>query len=197
MNHSPVTFAVVISGLIAVAGLGSGCQVPRALRSTESKLFPWKNQTDREPYTFEDRHDSETYVPESDEETPRLRLPPEPAVVPPSGPSLRSVPNTNPMPAPPAVENETPQARRWFPTRPGLAAPRVPQVSRETISESDSEGLPPARVTYESQELDDEPTTDANPEQSSNTQPRLFRPASSAKNLFDSMKRKLGRSETQ
>ncbi len=189
MNHRPTTFAVLTTGLIVAAGFGGGCQSPRVLRSFEVPKFPWKRHVDREPYSDDNDHDTKSYVPESYDEVPGLRLPPEPEVVPQRAPNLRAVP----MPVPPAVENEAKEARRWLPTRSNHSTTQVPQVSRETYSESDEFNLPPARVTYDEQEFTEEPIITPAPEAISNSQPRLFRPASTAKNMFDSMKRKLGR----
>ncbi|MBC7818603.1 MAG: hypothetical protein IAG10_17075 [Planctomycetaceae bacterium] len=198
MNFRPTAFVVVTSGLIVAAGIISGCQVPRAVRSWETPSFPWRRNHEPRPSVSEDRFGSETYVPEGFEtplRTPQqpvpeqrnLRLPPDPSFTP------EPVPNDRPAPVPPALEIEAPQARRWMPSRPSNRMASAPQTTRESESTSDAFNLPPARVTYESEATTDEPIITPAPEPQSSSQPRLFRPAGTAKNMYESVKRKFSR----
>ena len=147
--------------------------------------------------------DSETYVPEANDvpnsiprptypqpaipDQPKLRLPPEP--------TFQSDPATDlrPIPVPPAVEGDAPQARRWKPSQPNRPAAQGPQYTSQSESSVEDFNLPPARVTYNTESTTEEPTITPAPQSSSASQPRLFRPAGSAKNMFDTMKRKLSR----
>ena len=191
----PTAFVVVTSGLIVAAGLSSGCQVPRAVRSFETPPFPWRRGPVSRPSPDEYRPGSETYVPETFD-APRsipqpqfpeqrgLRLPPEPSFNPVPAPDQR------PIPVPPAVDVESPQARRWMPSRPNRQAASVSQSTRVSESVPDDLSLPPARVTYNAEGTSEEPVITPAPEHQSNSQPRLFRPAGTAKNMFESVKRK-------
>lgn len=198
MSFRPTTFVVVTTGLIAAAGL-TGCQTPRTLRSFELPSVPWRRTPQPRPRYEEDHGASETYLPEAAEvpqptypqptvpDQPKLRLPPEP--------TFQSDPanNLRPIPAPPAVEVEAPQARRWKPSQPNQPAAQGPQYTSQSESSLEDFNLPPARVTYNSETITEEPDITPTPEPSSASQPRLFRPAGSAKNMFDTMKRKLSR----
>ncbi len=196
MNFRPTVLVVATSGLIVAAGILSGCQVPRAVRSWEPRSYPWRWGQQPRPSVSEDRVESDTYVPDEFEapvripqqpipEQRNLRLPPEPSFAP------EPAPNDRPVPVPPALEIEAPQARRWIPSRPSNRMASAPQTTRESDSAADEFNLPPARVTYESEAVSDEPTTA--PESQSSSQPRLFRPAGTAKNVYESMKRKFSR----
>ncbi len=202
MSFRPTTFVVVTTGLIAAAGL-TGCQVPRSVRSFELQSFSWRRMPQSHPRHEEDRTDSETYVPESVDvsnsipqptypqptvpDQPKLRLPPEPTF--PSDPAT----NLRPIPVPPAVEVGAPQARRWKPSQPNRPAAQGPQYTSQSESSVEDFDLPPARVTYNNETTTEEPATTPAPEPSSASQPQLFRPAGSAKNMFETMKRKLSR----
>lgn len=198
MNFRPTILVVATSGLIVAAGIISGCQVPRAVRSWEPRTYPWRWGQQPQPSVSEDRGESETYVPENFEALPRirqqpipeqrnLRLPPEPTFAP------EPAPNDRPVPVPPALEIEAPQARRWMPARPSNRLASAPQTTHESESAADEYNLPPARVTYESEATTDEPATTPTPESQSSSQPRLFRPAGTAKNVYESVKRKFSR----
>lgn len=202
MSFRPTTFVVVTTGLIAAAGL-TGCQIPRSLRSFELRSFSWRRMSQPHRRHEESRADSETYVPESADvpnsipqptypqptvsDQPKLRLPPEP--------TFQSDPATDPrpIPVPPAVEVDAPQARRWKPSQPNRPAAQGPQYTSQSESSVEDFNLPPARVTYNNETTTEEPTITPAPEPSSVSQPRLFRPAGSAKNMFDTVKRKLSR----
>lgn len=194
----PTALVVVTSGLIVAAGFSSGCQVPRAVRSWEARSFPWRRLPEPRSDLPEDRLDSETYVPEEFDspqrnpqqpnlEQPNLRLPPDSSFTP------EPVPNERLVPVPPALEFESPQAGRWTPSRPNNRMVSAPQPARESDATTEDLSLPPARVTYDSEETTDEPVSAPATEQHSSSQPRLFRPAGTAKNMFDSVKRKLSR----
>lgn len=197
MNLRPTAIVVVISGLIVAAGFSCGCQVPRSVRTWESPSFPWRQKSEQRPSISDDWPDSETYVPGDGSrrtfpqqpipEQPNLRLPPEPSYTP------EPATNERPVPVPPALELETPQARRWIPSRPNSGMSAVPQGTFESESNSDELNLPPARVTYNSEDTNDYPTITPAPEQQNNSQPRLFRPAGTAKNMYESVKRKFSR----
>ncbi len=198
MNLRPTAFVVVTSGLIVAAGFSSGCQVPRSMRSWEAPAFPWRRMNEPRPSVSEDRIDSETYVPETFEaplripqqptpEQRNLRLPPEPSFAP------EPAPNERPVPVPPALEFEAPQARRWMPSRPNNRMVSAPQRTHESESTSEDFNLPPARVTYNEESTIDEPIITPAPESPSSSQPRLFRPAGTAKNMYESVKRKFSR----
>jgi len=197
MNVRPMAIVVVISGLIVAAGFSCGCQVPRMVRSWDSRSLPWRQKHEHRPSISDDWRDSETYVPGDETqqtfpqqpipEQPNLRLPPEPSYTP--GPAK----NERPVPVPPALELESPQARRWMPSRPYNGVPTVPPGTYESESTSDEFNLPPARVTYNAEETIDYPTITPAPEQQDPSQPRLFRPAGTAKNMYESVKRKFSR----
>lgn len=202
MSFRPTTLVVLTTGLIAAAGL-TGCQVPRSIRSFELRSFPWRRVPQPRPQHEEDRVGSETYLPEAGDvpypvpqqatpqpvtpDQPRLRLPPEPTF--PSDPATE----IRPIPVPPALEPEAPQARRWRPSQPNRPAAQGPQYTSQSDSSVDDFNLPPARVTYNTEATPEEPVSTPAPAQGSSSQPRLFRPAGSAKNLYDTMKRKLSR----
>lgn len=202
MSFRPTTFVVVTSGLIAAAGL-IGCQAPRTLRSFELRSFPWRRTPQPRPRHEELRTESETYIPESDDSSnsipqptypqpsvpdqPKLRLPPEPTFQSDPANDLR------PIPVPPAAEVDAPQARRWKPSQPNRPATQGPQYTSQSESSVEDFNLPPARVTYNTETTTEEPAITPAPESNSTSQPRLFRPAGSAKNMFDTMKRKLSR----
>lgn len=198
MSFRPTTLVVVTSGLIAAAGL-IGCQVPRTLRSFEFRSNPWRRAPAPRPRYEDDHETSEAYVPEeigiprsapyqtpptSVPDQPKLRLPPEPTFPSESANDLR------PIPVPPAIEANEPQARRWRPSQPNA---QRPQYTSQSDSSMEDFNLPPARVTYNTETTTEEPVAAPPPEHSSASQPRLFRPAGSAKNMFDSVKRKLSR----
>ena len=198
MSFRPTTLVVVTTGLITAAGL-IGCQVPRTFRSFEFRSNPWRRASAPRPRFEDDRETSEAYVPEeldvprsaphqtppaSVPDQPKLRLPPEPTFPSESANDLR------PIPVPPAIESSDPQARRWRPSQPNAQRPQYTSMSD---SSQEDFNLPPARVTYNTEAITEEPTTNPTPERSSVSQPRLFRPAGSAKNMFDSVKRKLSR----
>lgn len=194
----PTAIVVVTSGLMVAAGFTSGCQLPRAVQSWEARSFPWRRLPEPRSDLPEDQLDSETYVPEvidtprrspeqPTSEQPNLRLPSEPSFTP------EPVPNERLVPVPPALEFESPQARRWTPSRPNNRMVSAPQPIRESESATEDLSLPPARVTYDSEATSEEPDSTASPEQHSSSQPRLFRPAGTAKNMFDSVKRKFTR----
>ena len=194
MSFRPTTLVVVTSSLIAAAGI-TGCQVPRSLRSFEFQSTPWRRAPQPRPRDEAELDASETYVPggidspssvpqpvmppTSVPDQPKLRLPPEPRFPSDSATDLR------PIPVPPAVEGNEPQARRWRPSLPTRQAAQGPQYSSQSDSSVEDFNLPPARVTYNSDGTNEETT--------STSQPRLFRPAESAKSMFESMKRKLSR----
>lgn len=213
MSFRPTTLAVLTTGLLAAAGL-TGCQVARSNRSFELRSFPWRRtapQTRPQHEREEDQLGTETYVPgEADvpypvpqqsvpqpsfpqqrlpqpvnPDQPRLRLPPEP--------SFESDPanEPRPIPVPPAVETDAPQARRWKPSQPSRPAAQGPQYTSQSETSQEEFYLPPARVTYNTDATTEESATTPSPDQVSSSQPRLFRPVGSAKNLYDNMKRKL------
>lgn len=202
MSFRPTTLVVVTSGLIAAAGL-TGCQVPHSLRSLEFRSSPWRRTPPPRPRYEENFGASETYVPEAADvpnsnpqpttpppaipDQPRLRLPPEPTLPPEPGTELR------PIPVPPAVEIEAPQAQRWRPSQPNHSVAQGPRYTSQSESSPEDFNLPPARVTYNTETTPEEPVITPAPEHASSSQPRLFRPAGSAKNMFDTMKRKLSR----
>lgn len=204
MSFRPTTLVVVTTSLIAAAGL-AGCQVPRSVRSFEFRSFPWRRtpQVQTRPRYEEEFSTSETYVPESNTvpnsipqpippqpsvpDQPRLRLPPEPTIQPDPATDLR------PIPVPPAVEIEAPQARRWRPSQPYQSSSQGSQYTSQTETSEENFNLPPARVTYNTESTNEEPVITPAPDHSSVSQPRLFRPAGSARNMFDTMKRKLSR----
>lgn len=202
MSFRPTTLVVVTSGLIVAAGL-TGCQVPRSIRSFEFRSSPWRRTPPPRPHHEENFGASETYVPEAADvpnstsqptipaptipDQPKLRLPPEPTLPANPGTDLR------PIPVPPAAEIEAPQARRWRPSQPNSSTTHEPQYSSQTDTTLEAFNLPPARVTYNTETTPEEPVITPAPEHASSSQPRLFRPAGSAKNMFDTMKRKLSR----
>ena len=215
MSFRPTTLAVLTTGLIAAAGL-TGCQVARSIRSFELRSFPWRRtapQTRPHREHDEDQLSTETYVPgEADvpypipqqsapqpscpqqrlpqpvnPDQPRLRLPPEPSF------ESDSANEPRPIPVPPAVESDAPQARRWRPSQPSRPVAQGPQYTSQSETSQEEFYLPPARVTYNTEATTEEPATAPSPDQVSSSQPRLFRPAGSAKNLYDNMKRKLSR----
>lgn len=182
---------IMTSGLLAVVGL-SGCQSSgvgfRSLRVAP----PWQRTQPRPDVLDEvpeSESDSETYVPQFKDSQPRLSSPPAPENLAPIESPER------PLPVPPALELELPpipQTRRWAPSRPGTSSGAYSGLSQ--TSETEENGLPPARVTYNTSETtSDEPIITPAPDHSSSSQPRLFRPAGSAKNMFEAMKRKLSR----
>jgi hypothetical protein len=198
MIFRPTAFVVVTSGLIVVAGFCSGCQVPRAMRSWEAPAFPWRRTYEPRPSVSEDRVESETYGPGNIEAPQRfpqssipeqqtLRLPPEPSFAP------VPAPNERPLPVPPALELEASQARRWMPSRPNHRMASTPQRTYENESSADDFSLPPARVTYNEEASTDEPIITPAPESQNSSQPRLFRPADTAKNMYESVKGKFSR----
>lgn len=201
MLFRPTTLAVLTTGLIAAAGL-SGCQVPRSLRSFEFRSFPWRRAPQPRPHYEEDRVGSESYLPEAADVPYPIPQPMPPQPVNPDQPRLRLAPESTfqndpateirPIPVPPAVEPEAPQARRWKPSQPTRPAAQGPQYTNQSDSSLEDFNLPPARVTYNTEATPEEPGITPAPEQNS-SQPRLFRPAGSAKNLYDTMKRKLSR----
>ncbi len=209
MSFRPTTLAVLTTGLIAAAGL-TGCQVARSIRSFELRSFPWRRaapQTRPHHEREEDQLSTETYVPgEADvpypipqQSVPQQRLPQpvnpdQPRLRLPSEPSFESDPanEPRPIPVPPAVETDAPQARRWRPSQPSRPAAQGPQYTSQSVTSQEEFNLSPARVTYNTEATTAEPATTPTPEQSS-SQPQLFRPAGSAKNLYDTMKRKLSR----
>ncbi len=200
MSFRPTTLVVVTTGLIAAAGL-TGCQASRPQRSFELRSFPWRRVPDPHPRREQDRGEYESYVPKADDvpnsiqrqtiprqslpDQPQLRLPPEPTL--PSDPAIDILP----IPAPPAAEIEAPQAQRWRPSTQNRQTAQGPQYTSQSTSSLEDFNLPPARVTYNTETISDESTSTPAPEPQSTSQPRLFRPAGTAKNLFDTMKRKL------
>jgi hypothetical protein len=116
-----------------------------------------------------------------------LRLPPDPSF--PSDPAN----DLRPIPVPPAVEIESPQTQRWRPSPPTRPVAQGPQYTHQSESSVEDFNLPPARVTYNTEATTEEPVIAPSNEHSSVSQPRLFRPAESAKSMFDTMKRKLTR----
>lgn len=190
MSFRPTTLVVLTTGLIAAAGL-IGCQVPRQTRSFEFGS-PWWRRTSEprtQPKHKREFDSQESYLPESPyapdsiPDQPNLRLPPEPTI--PSQPSLE----LRPIPVPPATEIDQPHARRWKPSQPATQTSREPQYTRQSEASLEQFDLPPARVTYNT----DEPESAPSPEYNNISQPKLFRPAGSAKSMFDTMKRKLSR----
>ena len=202
MSFRSTTSVVVTTGLIAAAGL-IGCQAPRTLRSFELPSFPWRRMNQPPPRHEENRGAAETYLPDAVDvphstpqptyrqpaipDQPNLRLPPEPTF--PSDPAN----DLRPIPVPPAVEIDAPQARRWRPSPPNRPAAQGPQYTSQSESSQEDFNLTPARVTYNTESTTEEPSSTPAPESNSVSQPRLFRPAGSAKNMFDTMKRKLTR----
>ena len=202
MCFRPTTLAVVTSGLIVAAGL-TGCQVPRTLRSFEMRPLPWRRTPQTLPRDNKVHEDSETYIPRYEDDAtlipqPRfpqptipdrqnLRLPEEPTI-----PSDRA-PDLRPIPVPPAAEVDAPQARRWKPSPPNRPAGNGPQHTSQSDSALEDFNLPPARVTYNTEATTPEPTNAPAAEQNSAVQPRLFHPSGTARNMFDTMKRKLTR----
>lgn len=202
MSFRPTTLVVVTSGLIAAAGL-TGCQVSRTIRSFEFRSLPWRQTPPARPRYEEDHGPSGTYVPEAADvpnsnpqptiptpvtpDQPKLRLPPEPTV--PADPAT----DLRPIPVPPAAETEAPQARRWRPSQPTRPTAQGPQYTSQSESSVEDFNLPPARVTYNTETTTEEPAITPAPEHNSASQPRLFRPAGAARNMFDTMKRKLSR----
>lgn len=189
------TLVIVTSGLLVMAGI-SGCQSSgigwRSLRVAP----PWqRTQPQPRSAVVDEPSESETYVPQFRETQPRLSSP-----LAPEYPTLIE-PLEKPLPVPPALDLETPpapqnpQTRRWAPSRPSTSSDRYSGLSQTSESEGDS--LPSARVTYDAnQATTDEPIITPAPEHGSSSQPRLFRPAGSAKNMYEAMKRKLSRSES-
>jgi hypothetical protein len=199
MSLRPTTLAVLTTGLIAAAGL-SGCQVPRSFRSFEFRSFPWRRAPQPRPHYESDRVGSESYLPESADVPSPIPQPVLPQPVTPDQPRLRLSPDQpplsdpandiRPIPVPPALEPEAPQARRWRPSQPNRPASQYTSQSDSSVEDFN---LPPARVTYNTEATPEEPAAMPVPESSTSSQPRLFRPAGSAKNLYDTMKRKLSR----
>ena len=176
------TLASLTSGLIVAAGLSAGCQIQRGFRSAEVRspqarlATPWRRAAPQ-PSVIDEPLESEEYVSQLRETTSlqdtqrSLAIPPQPEI-----------------PDVPAVEPEVPSpARRWAPARTNVS------------SESDDFGLPPARVIYNTESTTEaplnEPVTAPPPIHTSTSQPRLFRPAGTTRNMFDSMKRKLSWTE--
>ncbi len=188
MSLPTSSLVTLTSGLIVAVGVSGGCQAQRNFRLPSTRLMPnWRSVESRTSNT--DRpSQSEFYTPEQEDDSqPQLRLPPEPDVPMPSAQPER------PLPVPPAAEPESPpQARRWLPSRSGSNGKSPERFSAS--NDSDDLNYPPARVTYNaSEESAEDPAITPAPEHSSSSQPRLFRPAGTAKNTFDSMRRKLSR----
>ena len=185
------TRVLVTSGLFVVAGITCGCQSSGVGFRSMRLAPPWQ-RTQPRPSVLDESRESDTYIPQLNEAQPRLSLPPAPEYPAPIAPDER------PLPVPPALDLETPpspQARRWAPTRSNNRVAQNSQLS--PTSESQENGLPPARVTYDASETTtDEPIIAPAPEYTNNSQPRLFRPAGSVKNVYESVKRKFSRSET-
>ncbi len=186
MTLRPTTLVLMSCGLIVVVGIG--CQSSREFRAAQAGLLPRLQAAEPRTNSNDDRP-----VPAVDETEleaqEQLLLPPEP-----ESPTT-SAPNERPLPVPPADTEPAPQARRWFPARPRVAATQVPQVSN--TSDSDDLSLPPARVIYDTTDVtDDESTITPAPDHTAKSQPRLFRPAGSVKNLFEAMRRKLSRPDS-
>ena len=189
------TLVFMTSGLLAMAGI-SGCQSSGIGFRSMRVASPWQ-RTQSQPRSpiADEPVESETYVPQLRETQPRLSLPPEPDYPIPTGPQEK------PLPVPPALDLETPpasqnpQTRRWAPSRPNTSSDRYSGLSQ--TSESEENDLPAARVTYDgSHTQTDDPIITPAPEHSSSSQPQLFRPAGSAKNVYEAMKRKLSRSDS-
>jgi|GEM_PF-972939 len=197
MSFRPTTLAVATTGLIAAAGL-IGCQVPRTLRSFESRSLPWQRVPDPRPRREQDQGEFETYVPKTEivpnnnpkqalPDQSQLRLPPEPTTSPDPAADIL------PIPVPPAAELEEPQARRWKPSPPHRPSTQGPQYASQSETSLEEFNLPPARVTYNTESTTDEPTIATDPEHQSTSPPSLFRPAGAAKKIIDTMKRTLAR----
>ncbi len=172
------TLVLLTGSLIVAVGIGAGCQAQRGFRSTQPRLnTSWRRTAPQASVIDEPL--------ESDEYSPQLRDTQRPMVIPPQ-PEI---------PAAPAVESDvSPQARRWAPTRTNVSTMPLPALDQS--SDSDDFGLPPARVTYNTSESTtvapiEEPDIAPAPIHTSSSQPRLFRPAGTTRNMFDSVKRKL------
>ena len=190
-KHMPfrmTTLALLTSGLIVAAGVGAGCQSQRGFRSAQARVTsPWRRaapqaSTIDEPLEYEEDAPQLRDAQRSRDTQRSFVIPPQPEI-----------------PFAPAVDADvSPQARHWTPARTDISTTPVPGLDQ--ASESDDFGLPPARVTYNTTESTtdssfDESITAPPPVHTSSSQPRLFRPAGTTRNMFDSMKRKLSWTE--
>lgn len=172
------TLVLLTSSLIVAAGIGAGCQTQRGFQSAQPRVSTSWRRAVPQASTVDEPFESEEY-------SPQLRDTQRPFVIPPQ-PEI---------PAAPAVEpDDSPQARRWAPARTNVSTMPLPALDQS--SDSDDFGLPPARVTYNTTESTtvspiDEPDMASTPIHTSSSQPRLFRPAGTTRNMFDSMKRKM------
>ncbi len=185
MFSRTITDVALTGGLILAVGLGTGCQTPQILRSDKhlSSFRATRAQHSR-PRDFDEGSDLDDQSPET---TTEPRFP----VWTKSASATTVVPESRPLPVPPAAEFETLRPRPdWTPARPNDAMRDVSQLEPlGRTNEADDSGLPPARVTYNTSE-----NSAGEPYQAttiSRPQPRLFRPAGTAKDLFETMKRKL------
>lgn len=190
---------VLTCGLASVVSFGSGCQAVQSIETFKQNSLsmfdrvptpPFRHGPAREQHVYET---SPNDVRGSYSESPQLALPPEPVYSPAPGveePSLS---------IPPAPESESPQVRRWVPTRPSATSNHAGQFNGYSSTSASNSELPPARVTYNAEEPTTLPAITPAPEQNNsqnvNSQPRLFRPTGSVQNLFDNVRRKLSRGE--
>ena len=180
-----ITYLALTGGLILAVGLGTGCQTPQILRG-EKRLssFRAKRAQNPRPRDFDEGSDLQDQSPETIAE-PRFPVWPD------ADPPRTVAPESSPLPVPPADQFAELRPRTdWMPARPKVATSEVSQ--REplvSINETDDSELPPARVTYNTSE-----NSAGEPYQAttiSRPQPRLFRLAGTAKDMFETMKRKL------
>jgi hypothetical protein len=192
--------SVVLScGLISVVSFGSGCQVVQSIESIKQNSLSMFDRVSTPPFRHGPARDQQYYesspsdVRGSYSESPPLALPPEPVYSP--APEVED----SPLSIPPAPESESPQVRRWVPTRPSVTSYHADQFNGYSSTSAANSELPPARVTYNAEEPTTLPAITPAPEQHNyqnvNSQPRLFRPTGSVQNLFDNMRRKLSRGE--
>jgi hypothetical protein len=184
MFSRSITDVALTGGLILAVGMGTGCQKPQILRSDKhfSSFRATRAQNPR-PRDVDKGSDLQDQSPEM---TTELRFPvwtePDSATT--------VVPESRPLPAPPADEIAVLRPRPdWMPARPKDATRDVSQLEPlASTNETDDSGLPPARVTYDTTE-----NSAGKPYQAttiSRPQPRLFRLAGTAKDMFGTMKRK-------
>jgi hypothetical protein len=189
MFSRSITDVALTGGLILAVGMGTGCQTPQVFRSDKHlSSYPATRAQNPRPRDFDEGSDRHDQSPETTTE-PRFPFWTE------SEPATTVVPESRPLPAPSADEFEALRPRprpEWTPARPNDATSEVSQLQPLGRSnETDDSGLPPARVTYN----DNTPENSAGEPYQATTisrpQPRLFRPAGTAKNMFETMKRKL------
>ncbi len=185
MFSRSITDVALTGGLIVAMGMGTGCQTQQILRSDNHRSsFRATRAHNPRPRDFDEGSDLQDHPPETTTE-PRFPFWTEP------DPPTTVVPESRPLPAPPADEFAVLRPRPdWIPARPKDATKEVSQFEPlASTNETDDSELPPARVTYNTTE-----NSAGEPYQAttiSRPQPRLFRLAGTAKDVFETMKRKL------